>query len=78
MKRPWELKGGELKAYRTGFSDGDGGDYFPCLPTGPELKAYDRGYLDGKRYGPRGGKPWTVEEIADLIVMEQEAVNEKR
>jgi hypothetical protein len=44
-KKPYELTGKELLAYRRGFLDGQGKSYFPCL-SGKELVAYDRGYRD--------------------------------
>ncbi len=61
-KKPYELKGLELRAYRTGFNDGNESSYFPCL-GGKELVAYDWGYKDGQKYGDRKGKPWTLSEL---------------
>ncbi len=64
-KKPYDLKGEELKAYRTGFNDGNESNYFPCL-SGKALKAYDWGYKDGQKYGDRKGKPWSLEELLSL------------
>jgi hypothetical protein len=62
QKRPYELTGEELKSYRTGFSDGNESNYFPCC-GGKLLAAYDYGYNDGKKYGDRQGRPWTLKEL---------------
>jgi len=45
MKKPYEMQGEELKAYRRGFWDGDEGNYFPA---GLDEVTYDQGYRDGK------------------------------
>lgn len=63
-KKPYDLKGKELKAYRTGFSDGNVSNYFPCC-AGKELAAYDWGFKDGQKYGDRGGKPWSLSELLE-------------
>jgi hypothetical protein len=60
MKKPYEMQGEELKAYNTGFADGNEGNYFPA---GLDEVAYDRGYRDGKQFGPRKGQPWTLAEL---------------
>jgi len=60
MKKPYEMQGEELKAYRRGFWDGDEGNYFPA---GLDEVTYDQGYRDGKQFGPRKGQPWTLAEL---------------
>jgi hypothetical protein len=49
-KKPYELKGEQLKAYRRGFLDRASGSYFP---GGLDAEAYDRGYKDGAKNAPR-------------------------
>jgi hypothetical protein len=39
-KKPYDLKGKELEAYREGFHHGNESNYFPCR-SGKLLAAYD-------------------------------------
>jgi hypothetical protein len=65
-KKPYELEGEELKAYRAGFNDGNESNYFPCGFDGKILAAYEWGCRDGKKYGDRKGKPWTIKDLTGL------------
>jgi flagellar biosynthesis/type III secretory pathway protein FliH len=62
-KKPRDLKGEKLTAYRRGFHDGNEGNYFP---GGLIQEAYDLGYKDGQEHGDRKGKPWSLEELKAL------------
>jgi hypothetical protein len=59
----YELTGKKLATYRTGFRDGNQGDYFP---GGLDQAIYDWGHRDGQKYGDRKGKPWTLAELIKL------------
>jgi len=45
-KKPYELKGAKLKAYRRGFLDRAAESYFPC---DMDTESYNRGWRDGAK-----------------------------
>lgn len=49
-RKAYELTGTELETYRTGFQDGEQGDYFP---GGLDQAIYDWGHSDGQKQRKR-------------------------